>query len=83
MTRRVRSRDLETRSAGLRLARRKKPYAAKIMRDVSLLCRRNETAGPWMVRVCRDGADWTERTRVPIGPNWLHEVKYDSYRMMR
>jgi hypothetical protein len=43
------------------LARRKKPYAAKIMRGVSLLYRRNETAGPWMVRVCRDGADWTER----------------------
>ncbi len=61
MTRRVRSRDLETRSARLRLARRKKPYPAKIMRGVSLLYRRNETVGPWMVRVCRDGEDWTER----------------------
>lgn len=61
MTRKVRSTDLETRSARLRLARRKKPYAAKIMRGASLLYRRNETAGPWMVRVCRDGEDWTKR----------------------
>jgi hypothetical protein len=61
MARRIRSKDLETRSTRLRLARRKKPYAVKIMRGVSLLYRRNETAGPWMVRVCRSGEDWTER----------------------
>jgi integrase len=61
MARRVRSKDLETRTARLRLARRKKPYAVKIMRGVYLLYRRNETAGPWMVRVCRGGEDWTER----------------------
>jgi hypothetical protein len=61
MAPRVRSAKLESRSARLRLARRKKPYAVKIMRGVSLLYRRNATAGPWMVRVCRDGKDWTER----------------------
>jgi hypothetical protein len=63
MARRVRSSKLETCSARLRLARRKKPYSVPIMRGVHLLYRRNKTAGPWMVRVCRDGDDWTE----PLG----------------
>jgi integrase len=31
------------------------------MRGVQVLYRRNETAGPLMVRVCRDHEDWTER----------------------
>lgn len=61
MARRVRSTSLETRDARLRLARRKKPYAAKIMRGVSLLYRRNKTAGAWMVRDCRDDEDWTDK----------------------
>jgi hypothetical protein len=34
------------------------------MRGVHLLYRRNKTAGPFMVRVCRDGEDWTERLGV-------------------
>jgi integrase len=59
MAPRVRSSKLENRSARLRLARRKKPYSVPIMRGVHLLYRRNKTAGPWMVRVCRDGDDWT------------------------
>src|SRR6516162_1528719 len=60
MAPRVRSSKLETRSARLRLARRKKPYSVPIMRGVHLLYRRNKTAGPFMVRVCRGGEDWTE-----------------------
>jgi hypothetical protein len=63
MAPRVRSAKLETRSARLRLARRGKPYSVPIMRGVHLLYRRNKTAGPFMVRVCRDGEDWTE----PLG----------------
>jgi integrase len=59
----MRSSKLETRSARLRLARRKKPYSAPIARGVHLLYRRNKTAGPFIVRVCRDGEDWTE----PLG----------------
>jgi hypothetical protein len=61
MARRVRSTDLETRSGRLRLSIRKKPYAAKIMRGVHLLYRRNKTAGTWAVRVVRGDEDWTER----------------------
>jgi integrase len=64
MAKRVRSSKLENRSARLRLAHRKKPYAVPIMRGVHLLYRRNKTAGPFMVRVCRDGEDWTERLGV-------------------
>jgi len=32
-----------------------------ILRGVSLLYRRNKTAGAWGVRDTRNGADWTER----------------------
>jgi hypothetical protein len=63
MAPRVRSAKLENRSARLRLTRRGKPYSVPIMRGVHLLYRRNKTAGPFMVRVCRDGEDWTE----PLG----------------
>jgi hypothetical protein len=63
MAPRVRSAKLESRSARLRLTRRKKPYSVPIMRGVHLLYRRNKTAGPFMVRVCRDDDDWTE----PLG----------------
>jgi hypothetical protein len=61
MARLVRSSKLENRSARLRLPRRKKPYSVTIMRGMGLLYRRNKTAGPWMLRVCRAGEDWTER----------------------
>jgi integrase len=63
MAPRIRSSKLENRSARLRLARRKKPYSVPIMRGVHLLYRRNKTAGPFMLRVCRGGEDWTE----PLG----------------
>jgi len=61
MARRVRSKDLETRSSRLRLPIRPKPYAAKLMRGVHLLYRRNKTAGPFMLRIVRGDEDWTER----------------------
>jgi hypothetical protein len=63
MAPRVRSAKLETCSARLRLPRGGKPYSVPIMRGVHLLYRRNKTAGPFMVRVCRGGQDWTE----PLG----------------
>jgi integrase len=63
MAPRTRSAKLENRSARLRLPLRKKPYSVVIMRGVHLLYRRNKTAGPWMVRVCHSGEDWTE----PLG----------------
>jgi integrase len=63
MAPRVRSSKLETRAARLRLARRKKPYSVPIMRGVHLLYRRNTTAGPFIVRVCRGDEDWT----APLG----------------
>jgi hypothetical protein len=44
------------------LARRKKSYSVPIMRGVHLL-HRNETVGPFMVRVCRGDEDWTK----PLG----------------
>jgi hypothetical protein len=63
MASRIRSAKLENRSVRLRLPLRKKPYSVVIMRGVHLLYRRNKTAGPWMVRVCHSGEDWTE----PLG----------------
>ena len=42
MAPRVRSSKLESRSARLRLPRRKKPYSVPILRGVSLLYRRNK-----------------------------------------
>jgi hypothetical protein len=61
MTPRARSSKLETRPARLRLAHRKKPYSGTITRGVQLGYRRNKTVGAWMLRVCRDSEDWTER----------------------
>jgi integrase len=63
MAPRVRSSKLESRSARLRLPRRKKPYSVPLTRGVHLLYRRNKTAGPFMVRVCRGDEDWTD----PLG----------------
>ncbi len=64
MARRIRSTDLETRSARLRLSIRRKPYATKIARGLHLMYRRNRTAGTWAVRVVRDGNDWVEQIGV-------------------
>ena len=62
MAPRVRPSKLETRSARLRLARRKEPYYETIMRGVQVGWgyRRNKTAGPFNWHDTRDGVDLTE-----------------------
>jgi integrase len=61
VTRRIRSAKLETRSARLRLPIRGKPYFVKLTRGLALGYRRTKAAGTWIVRVTKDGEDWTER----------------------
>jgi integrase len=46
----IRSADLETRTARLKLPVRKKPFAAQIRRGTHLLYRRNAKAGSWSVK---------------------------------
>ena len=60
MAQRVKSAKLDTRTARLRLKERKKPYFVSLERGLSLGYRRNATAGTWVVRVVRDGEDWTK-----------------------
>src|SRR6478672_6850586 len=60
MARRTRSTQLETRTARLKLAQRKKPYTARIAPGVRLGYRRNATAGTWSV-IAADGR----------GGNWM------------
>src|SRR5690242_867891 len=60
MARRSRSTSLETRTARLKLASRKKPYTARIAPGVRLAYRRNATAGTWSV-IAADGR----------GGNWM------------
>lgn len=61
MPRRTRSADLETRSARLRLAVRRKPYPVQVGPGVHLTYRRNNKAGAWSVKA-RDGRGgyWTK-----------------------
>ena len=59
MARRSRSTQLETRTARLKLASRKKPYTARIAPGVRLAYRRNATAGTWSVIVADGrGGNW-------------------------
>jgi integrase len=60
MPRRSRSTHLETRTARLKLAVRKKPYTARVAPGVRLGYRRNATAGTWSV-IAADGR----------GGNWM------------
>ena len=60
MPQKIRSPKLETRSARLRLPIRGKPYFIKLARGLALGYRRTRTAGTWVVRVMRNGSDWTE-----------------------
>jgi integrase len=62
--RRVRSTKLETRSARLRLPVRRKPYYVKLVRGISLGYRRTKSTGTWLLRVAKDGQDWTTRVGV-------------------
>jgi integrase len=59
MARRLRSAQLETRTARLRLPIRRKPYFASLGPGAGLGYRRNRAAGSWMVRVADGrGGNW-------------------------
>jgi integrase len=61
MPRRIRSADLETRSARLRLDVRKKPYSVQVAPGVHLLYRRNKRVGSWVVKAALGrGRYWTD-----------------------
>ena len=60
MPRRLRSAALETRTARLKLAIRKKPYIARVGPGLRVAYRRNETGGSWSV-IAADGK----------GGNWM------------
>jgi integrase len=61
MARNTRSSRLETRSNRLKLPVTKKPVYVKIDRGIALGYRRNHGAGTWVMRVTRDGTDWTKK----------------------
>ena len=61
MARNTRSSRLETRTNRLRLPVGKKPVYVKIDRGIALGYRRNHGAGTWVMRVTRDGEDWTKK----------------------
>jgi integrase len=59
MARRVRSSPLETRSARLKLATRKKPYYTKLAEGLALGYRRNQGPGTWSLRKADGrGGNW-------------------------
>ena len=61
MPRRIRSADLETRSARLRLDVRKKPYPVQVGPGTHLLYRRNKKVGSWVVKAALGkGRYWTD-----------------------
>ena len=62
MARKVRNSLLESRSARLRLAPRRKPYSGPSLgRGMALLYRRNKTNGSWVAKVSDGhGAYWTK-----------------------
>ena len=60
MARRIRSSQLESRTARLKLPVRWKPYAVRVAPGVRLAYRRNEAAGSWSV-IAADGK----------GGNWM------------
>jgi integrase len=62
MARKVRNSSLETRTARLKLAVRRKPYPGpKLARGVGLLYRRNKTNGSWVLKASDGhGAYWTK-----------------------
>src|SRR5215831_18574526 len=62
MARKVRNSSLESRSARLKLAVRRKPYSGpSLARGVMLLYRRNKTNGTWVVKASNGhGAYWTK-----------------------
>jgi integrase len=62
MARKIRSPDLETRTARLKLAVRKKPYTVSIARGIRLAYRRNQGGGVWSVlKADGAGGSWLQR----------------------
>lgn len=62
MARRIRSADLETCTARLKLAVRKKPYTARIALGIRLAYRRNQGGGVWSVlKADGVGGSWLQR----------------------
>ena len=62
MARKIRSSDLETRTARLKLAVRKKPYTVSIARGIRLAYRRNQGGGVWSVlKADGVGGSWLQR----------------------
>ncbi len=61
MARSIRSAKIETRTARLKSAVRKKPYFLAVAPGVGLGYRRNKTAGSWVVRAADGkGGNWTQ-----------------------
>jgi site-specific recombinase XerD len=62
MARKIRSPDLETRTARLKLAARKKPYTVSVARGIRLAYRRNQGGGVWSVlKADGAGGSWLQR----------------------
>ena len=61
MAQNTRNMKLETRGNRLKLPVCSKPVYVKIDRGIALGYRRNTAAGTWVVRVTRDGRDWTAK----------------------
>jgi integrase len=62
MARKIRSPDLETRTARLKLEVRKKPYTVSIARGIRLAYRRNQGGGVWSVlKADGAGGSWLQR----------------------
>jgi integrase len=57
----IRAARLENRTNRLKLPVDKKPIYVKIDRGIALGYRRNQGPGTWVIRVTRDGEDWTEK----------------------
>ena len=62
MARKIRSPDLETRTARLKLVVRKKPYTVSVARGIRLAYRRNQGGGAWSVlKADGAGGSWLQR----------------------
>src|SRR4051812_9483605 len=61
VARSIRSQQLETRTARLKLPVQRKPVFVKLSPGIHLGYRRNQTAGAWVVRCVLGGADWATR----------------------
>jgi integrase len=60
MVQQLQSSKLGSRTSRLKLPIQKKPYFVKLDRGLALGYRRTQTAGTWVMRVTKDGVDWTQ-----------------------